>query len=76
MVVEQCQAQGRIPSGDELRQRFEHIRVEPHMLVSAAERAWLYGDAAEAERAAREASAGVKSDIRSMNADSNESHRK
>jgi hypothetical protein len=42
----------RVPAGDELRKYFESVRVTEGEIVSEAEKAWLYGDAAAAEQAA------------------------
>jgi hypothetical protein len=49
----------RIPSGVELQRLFTSVVVTEDDLVSAAEKAWNYGDAVEAEAAAREATAGT-----------------
>lgn len=48
----------RVPSGHELQQLFDSISVNPSELVSEAETAWLYGDAARSERAALDTTNG------------------
>lgn len=45
----------KIPSGEELQRLFESVIVEPHELVSEAEKAWLEGDYAAATNAAKDA---------------------
>ena len=49
----------RVPSGEELQRLFESITVDARDLVSEAERAYTYGDAAASERAALEATVGI-----------------
>jgi hypothetical protein len=46
---------GRIPNAVELHKRFEAVNVKEGELVSEAEKAYLYGDAAASEAAARDA---------------------
>jgi hypothetical protein len=48
-------ASTRVPSGEQLQKLFDSVNVVEGELVSEAERAWLYGDAAAAESAAKEA---------------------
>lgn len=57
LVTDDDAPQTRIPNGAELADQWANVNVPD--LVSLAERAWKYGDAAAAERAAREATVGV-----------------
>ena len=55
LFVDDGQRADRIPSGTELQERFDKVIVKDAEIVSEAELAWHYGDAAAAEAAARDA---------------------
>lgn len=57
-IDDPTKAGDRVPSGLELQKLFESVTIAEGELVSEAERAWMYGDAAAAEEAARGASDG------------------
>jgi hypothetical protein len=48
----------RIPTGDELQKHFDAINVTEGEIISEAERAWMYGDAAASDAAAKDTGAG------------------
>jgi hypothetical protein len=60
LLIDDGQRADRIPSGEELQQRFAQVNVVDGELVSRAELAWKHGDQAAYERAARDASHGIK----------------
>lgn len=55
VIADPADKAGRIPNAVELQKRFETVTVIDAELVSEAERAYRYGDAAASEQAAREA---------------------
>lgn len=48
-----------MPGGEELQALFDSITVDARDLVTEAERAYKYGDAAASERVALEANVGI-----------------
>lgn len=54
VIDDRTGASTRMPSGEEIQKRFESITVVEAELIPEARRAWLYGDAAEAEKAAQD----------------------
>lgn len=55
LIVDDGRKSERVPSGLELQKLFDSVNVVDAELVSEAEEAWKYGDAAASEKAARAA---------------------
>lgn len=62
LVLDDGQKTNRIPSGSELQKRFDSILVTDGEIISEAEIAWKYGDAAQAEAAAKAATDTARDD--------------
>jgi hypothetical protein len=61
LVLDDGKRRDRVPTGTELQRRFESVNVVDAELVSEAERAYLFGDAAAVDKAAEDAKGDQRS---------------
>lgn len=62
LILDDGKRTDRIPSGSELADRFRDVIVADAEIVSEAETAWMYGDQAASEAAARAATDSARED--------------